>query len=200
VIYAGQALYLSGPGHIASGSSGETSYKVRRGDSLSRIAHAHGVSIGSLISANNIGNANLIRIGQVLKIPTGSNWVCPVAGASFRNSWGFPRGGGTRYHEGTDLFAKRGTPVRAPVSGTVRQVGSAIGGKQFSLEGSDNVRYIGTHMDSYGKDGRVSAGEIIGYVGNSGNAAGTSTHLHFGMYWKGTPVNPYPTLLAHGCK
>jgi len=199
VIYYGQALYLSGPGYVASGTAGETSYKVRRGDRLGDIAHAHGVSVNTLTSANNIRNSNLIRIGQNLVIPTGTSWICPVAGASFKNDWGFPRGGGTRYHEGNDLFVRRGTPVRAPVAGTVNFRTGTIGGKQFTLDGVDGIRYIGTHMDGFAKDGRVKAGDVIGYVGNTGNAVGTNPHLHFGMYYKGTPVNPYPSLYAHGC-
>jgi LysM repeat protein len=200
LIYAGAALYLSGPGHVASGSAGELAYTVRSGDRLGDIAHQHGVSISSISSINKISNPNLIRAGQTLVIPSGTQWVCPVGKASFINDWGFPRGGGVRYHEGNDLFVSRGTPVRAPVSGTVRFITGSIGGLQFSLDADDGVRYIGTHMDKFGKDGRVRAGEIIGYVGNTGNAAGTRPHLHFGMYYKGTPVNPYPTLIAHGCK
>lgn len=198
-IYAGQALYLSGPGFVASGTAGETSYRVDRGDRLGDIAHQFGVAVNSLVSLNGISNPNLIRSGQVLRVPTGSKWVCPVDGASFMNDWGFPRGGGTRYHEGNDLFVNRGTPVRAPVSGKLTQKTGTIGGLQFSLDGTDGVRYIGTHMDKFGKKGKVNAGDIIGYVGNSGNAVGTPPHLHFGMYHQGTPINPYPSLIAHGC-
>lgn len=199
VIYTGTALYLGGPGYVASGTSGETSYTVGRGDRLSDIAHAFGVSLSTLTSTNGISDANLIRIGQVLTVPTGTSWICPVEGASFFNDWGFPRGGGTRYHEGNDLFVTKGTPVRAPVSGTVRHITGTIGGKQFSLDGADGIRYIGTHMDAFGEEGQVTAGDIVGYVGNSGNAIGTRPHLHFGMYYEGTPVNPYPTLVSHGC-
>jgi len=198
-IYAGSALYLSGPGYVASGSAGETTYKVRSGDRLGDIAHSNGVSLSTLTTVNKISNPNLIRIGQNLIVPTGTRWVCPVDNASFKNDWGFPRGGGTRYHEGNDLFTRRGTPVKAPVSGTVRFVTGSIGGLQFSLDAGGGVRYVGTHMDKFGKEGKVKAGDIIGYVGNSGNAARTNPHLHFGMYYKGTPVNPYPTLVAHGC-
>ena len=199
IIFAGQGLYLSGPGYVASGTAGEASYRVERGDRLGDIAHEYGVAVNSLVSINGISNPNLIRSGQTLRIPTGSTWVCPVDGASFMNDWGFPRGGGIRYHEGNDLFVNRGTPVRAPVSGTIKQKTGTIGGLQFSLDGSDGVRYIGTHMDQFGKKGKVNAGDIIGYVGNTGNAAGTPPHLHFGMYYQGTPVNPYPSLIAHGC-
>ena len=199
IIYFGQALYLGGPGYVASGTSGETSYAVQNGDRLGDIAFAHGVSLGTLASVNNISNANLIRTGQVLTIPNGSTWVCPVQGAQLKNDWGFPRGGGTRYHEGNDLFVTRGAPVQAPVAGTVTYKTGTIGGKQFTLDGVDGIRYIGTHMDAFGREGTVAAGDVIGYVGTSGNAVGTSPHLHFGMYLDGTPVNPYPTLHAHGC-
>lgn len=199
IIYAGSALYLSGPGHVASGSAGTISYTVRSGDRLGDIAHRHSVSLRSLVSENNIANPNLIRSGQVLAIPSGASWICPVEGGRFMNDWGFPRGGGTRYHEGNDLFVSRGTPVRAPVGGTVEFKTGTIGGLQFRLMGNDGVTYIGTHMDRFGQDGTVRAGDVIGYVGNSGNAVGTSPHLHFGMYYKGTVVNPYPTLVKHGC-
>jgi len=200
LIYAGSALYLNGPGYVAQGSAGGIDYVVRSGDRLGDIAAAHKVSVNSVVSLNNIRNPNLIRSGQSLSIPTGTRWVCPVKGASFRNDWGFPRGGGSRYHEGNDLFVSRGTPVRAPVGGTVEFVTGSIGGLQFRLFGEDGVKYIGSHMDQFGKDGKVKAGDTIGYVGNTGNAVGTSPHLHFGMYYKGTVVNPYPTLHKHGCK
>ncbi|HET9260007.1 MAG TPA: LysM peptidoglycan-binding domain-containing protein [Acidimicrobiia bacterium] len=199
VIYYDQALYLEGPGFVSSGGTKETTYKVKNGDRLVDIAHAHGVSIKTLTSANGIRNANLIRAGQVLTVPAGSAWVCPVQNARFKNDWGFPRAGGTRYHEGNDLFASRGTPVLAPVTGTVKYRTGSIGGHQFTLTGVDGITYIGTHMNAFGKSGNVNAGDVIGYVGNTGNASGSSPHLHFGMYYKGTPVNPYPSLHAHGC-
>lgn len=199
LIYTGQALYLNGPGYVASGTKGQTTYTVKKGDRLGDIAHAYGVSVKSIMSANDISDPDFIRAGQVLEIPTGSQWVCPVKGASFMNDWGFPRGGGTRYHEGNDLFVSKGTPVLAPVSGAVRQVKGTIGGLQYSLQGNDGIRYIGTHMSDFGKAGKVRAGDVIGYVGSTGNAKGTSPHLHFGMYYKGTPVNPYPSLVAHSC-
>jgi LysM repeat protein len=198
-IYAGAALYLSGPGFVATGSGGTTKHTVRRGDRLGDIASSHGVSVSKLASQNNISNPNLIRVGQELSIPSGSNWVCPVEGASYMNDWGFPRSGGTRYHEGNDMFISRGTPVRAPVSGTVEFITGTIGGLQFRLMGSDGIVYIGTHMDKFGEDGAVDAGDVIGYVGNTGNAVGTRPHLHFGMYYQGTAVNPYPSLVTHAC-
>ena len=134
-------------------------------------------------------------------IPAGKSWVCPVKNASFFNDWGFPRAGGARYHEGNDLFSGRGAAVYAPVSGTVEQKTGSIGGMQFNLTGDDGVMYLGSHMSGFGKSGRVNAGDVLGFVGTSGNAIGTSPHLHFGMFLSnGLAINPYPTLLANGCK
>ena len=200
-IYRGTRLFLDGPDFKATGTEGEVTYRIQSGDRLADIAAQYGTSTSSLANINNISNPNLIRSGQTLVIPSGTRWVCPIKGASFFNDWGFPRGGGVRFHEGNDLFTTHGAPVYAPVSGTVEFKTGSIGGKQFDLEGDDGVMYLGSHMSEFGKSGRVSAGDVIGYVGNTGNAVGTRPHLHFGMYLSGgVVVNPYPTLLAQGCK
>jgi len=124
-------------------------------------------------------------------------WICPVQGPrAFTNDWGDPRGGGRRRHQGNDILAPRGTPVVAPVRGSARIHNSSLGGKSFYLRGSDGHTYFGTHLDSYsGNTGNVAAGTVLGYVGNSGNARGGPTHLHFEIHpGGGGPVNPYPTL------
>lgn len=125
------------------------------------------------------------------------DWMCPVQGArAFTDDWGDPRGGGRRRHQGTDILAARGTPVVAPVSGTVRPASSANGGLSFYLNGSDGIEYFGAHLDSYsGRRGAVRQGDVIGTVGTSGNARGGPPHLHFEMHpGGGAPVNPYPTV------
>lgn len=198
-IYFGTRLFLDGPEFIARGSAGEGTYRVRAGDRLGDIAAAHGTSVSQLAGRNNISNPNLIRVGQELVINSGQAWVCPVKGATFFNDWGFPRGG-NRFHEGNDLFAPRGTPVHAPVSGVIEQKVGSLGGNQFNLRGDDGVLYIGSHMSEFGKGGRVKAGDVVGYVGNTGNAQGARPHLHFGIYLDGVVINPYPTLIAQGCK
>lgn len=200
-LYRGTRLFLDGPGYTASGTEGQTTYRIRRGDRLGDIAAAHGISLSTLVRVNNIPNPNLIRSGDALTIPSGTQWVCPIRDASFFNDWGFPRGGGIRFHEGNDLFSVHGAPVYAPVSGTVEFTTGSIGGKQFNLQGDDGVSYLGSHMSEFGKSGRVNAGDVVGYVGSSGNAVGTRPHLHFGMFLSGgVVVNPYPTLIARGCK
>jgi murein DD-endopeptidase MepM/ murein hydrolase activator NlpD len=87
------------------------------------------------------------------------------------------------------------------VAGTVQFIVGSVGGNQFFLDGVDGVRYLGSHLDSFkGKDRKVAAGEVLGFVGTSGNAQGSSPHLHFGIYIDGKAVNPYPTLLQFDCK
>jgi len=199
IIYANTRLFADGPSYTFESGGGEGTYKVKSGDRLGDIAAAHGTTISHLARLNGISNPNLIRAGQVLVVPGGSRWACPVEKAAFFNDWGFPRGGGSRWHEGNDLFASRGVPIYAPVSGTVKHKTGPIGGKQFNLTGDDGVIYVGSHMDKFGKSGRVNAGEVVGYNGNTGNAVGSSPHLHFMMFYKGVVINPYPTLVSQGC-
>lgn len=132
-------------------------------------------------------------------VAASGSWVCPVQGPhSFTNDWHQPRSGG-RLHEGTDILAPRGTPVVANVSGTVSPHQSSLGGISYYLRGDDGHTYFGTHLDSLsGASGRVSAGTVIGRVGNTGNARGGPTHLHFEIHpGGGGPVNPYPTLAKY---
>ena len=128
-------------------------------------------------------------------IASGS-WVCPVQGPlAFSNDYGAARGGGSS-HQGNDILAATGTPVVANVAGVVRQRNGAVSGLAYFLDGDDGTTYFGAHLDSFGASGRVSAGTVIGTVGNTGDAAGGPPHLHFEMHpggW-GNPVNPYSTL------
>jgi LysM repeat protein len=197
-IYTGTRLVLDGPSYVASGGGGSGTYVVENGDRLGDIAARHDTTISKLADLNGLSDVNMIRAGQKLDVPGGSSWVCPVVGASYFNDWGFPRGDG-RYHEGNDLFVPMGSPVRAPVSGTVELIKGSIGGLQFNLYGSDGIKYLGSHLDAAGLTGKVSAGDVIGYVGNSGNAAGGTPHLHFGMYRNDVPVNPLPSLVSNDC-
>ncbi len=121
---------------------------------------------------------------------------CPVAGAvSFIDSWGYARSGGRR-HKGVDMMASIGTPIAAPVSGTVSHRSNRVGGRSFHLQGNDGNYYYGTHLSDYGASGSVNAGDIIGYVGDDGNARGIP-HLHFEVHpGGGRAVNPYPYVNA----
>jgi murein DD-endopeptidase MepM/ murein hydrolase activator NlpD len=123
---------------------------------------------------------------------------CPVDGnVSFVDSWGAPRSGG-RTHKGVDMMASRGTPTVAPVSGEVVHRGSSLGGLSWYVYGDNGHMYYGTHLSGYANQGAgwVEAGTLIGYVGDTGNAAG-NPHLHFEYHpGGGAPVNPYPQVAA----
>jgi LysM repeat protein len=200
-IYVGQRLQLVPAAAAAPPAPTGTSHTVAAGQTLSTIAQRYGTTIKAIQDANGITNANVVVIGTVLAIPatTGgaTTLTCPVQGAmQHMNDWGFPRSGG-RFHEGNDLFAARGTPAVAVVGGTVVQKVGAIGGKQIKLAGDDGVAYYYTHLDGFGAAGRVNAGDVVGYVGNTGNAAGGATHVHFEVHpGGGAAVNPFPLLDA----
>jgi LysM repeat protein len=198
VVYIGTRLSISGKApDFTPGSGSAGSHVVASGETVGKIAASYGTTISAIVELNDLKNPNLIRIGEVLTVP-GGGWLCPVRGASFFNDYGFPRSGG-RFHEGTDLFAARGTSIVAPVSGRVEFTIGTIGGMQFKLYGDDGATYIGSHMDSFGESGKVSAGTVIGTVGDSGNAKGSRPHVHFEIHPDdGDPINPYP-FLAEAC-
>jgi murein DD-endopeptidase MepM/ murein hydrolase activator NlpD len=186
----GAVLVLPGTGGgVTSG------YVVREGDTLSDAADRLGTSVDELAAANGLDDPDFVPVGTVLTVP--GTWRCPVEGpVSFVNNFGAAWGGGTT-HRGIDLFAARGTPVVAPVSGVVEPHPNPLGGEAFSLSGDDGVWYYGAHLEGYGAVGRVTAGTVIGYVGDSGDARGTSPHLHFESHPSGSAaVNPYPSLVG----
>ncbi len=140
----------------------------------------------------------LLRGGQysitIENVPT---LAFPVAGKNKRaiqSFFGDPRDGGRRDHHVVDIFAKRHTPIIAPVAADVRFVGTrGIGGKVVWL----HDRKTGNHLyfahlqeQKVERYQKVSPGDTIGTVGNTGNARYTPPHLHFGIYNNG-PIDPY---------
>jgi murein DD-endopeptidase MepM/ murein hydrolase activator NlpD len=146
---------------------------------------------------------------KVLTSPQGL--VIPVAGvkaAALYDSFGDPRGGGTRAHGGQDIMAPRGTPVLAAAGGSVEKVfESKNGGHTIYVRSADGgTVYYYAHLDTYA-DGlhegqKLVQGEIIGTVGATGDADPSAPHLHFEIkrmapgekWYQGTGVNPYPLL------
>ena len=123
-----------------------------------------------------------------------SGFQCPVAGSvAFGDTWGAARSGG-RSHEGVDMMAALGTPVVAVVSGSVQMKTTNLGGNSAWVTGNDGNKYFYAHLNGWeGSSRSVSAGEVIGYVGHTGNT--TANHLHFEIHpGGGAAINPYPTV------
>jgi murein DD-endopeptidase MepM/ murein hydrolase activator NlpD len=134
--------------------------------------------------------------------------VFPVYGpTSFSDDFAAPRAA-TGWHHGNDVFAPRGAPVLAVAAGTVFSVGwNPIGGWRLWLRDEAGNEFYYAHLAAYSPlavdGGRVRAGDVLGFVGDSGDALGTPPHLHFevhpsallGLGYDGA-INPYPYLLA----
>lgn len=205
-IFENQVLTLGGSAPTAAPAlsgkqvvvgAGQRRHTVAKGEKLAGIAKRYGSTSAALAKANGLKSANRIRVGQVLTVPGApADWLCPVQGSrvDFSDSWTAPRPGGRR-HMGTDLFAFKGTPIVAPVSGRLTHRQGSVAGLAFYLYGDDGNVYYGAHLDGYqSKPGRIERGERIGTVGNTGNAKGSTPHLHLEIHLGGTePVNPYPT-------
>jgi len=158
----------------------------------------------------------LTRVGFVAAIGAASLWLapgsagadgstsvrssvpsiaCPIAGHStFEDSFGWARSGGRR-HQGIDMVADRGTPVVAVRGGDVLFKRTRLGGNSAWLTTDDGARFFYAHLDGWeGESRRVQTGEVIGYVGQTGNAGGD--HLHFETHFGGGPNDPYPAATA----
>jgi murein DD-endopeptidase MepM/ murein hydrolase activator NlpD len=136
--------------------------------------------------------------------------MLPVEGVSpddLRDSFDAPRSHG-RHHLAIDIMAPRNTPVVAAVDGEIRKLTTSAGGGLtiYQFDESESRVYYYAHLQRYREGLRertiVRRGEIIGYVGTSGDATPDAPHLHFAIaelppskaYWKGVPVDPYPLL------
>jgi murein DD-endopeptidase MepM/ murein hydrolase activator NlpD len=134
----------------------------------------------------------------------------PVAGverAELYDSFLDARGASRRHHA-IDIMADRGTPVRAVEGGTIQKLFTSAGGGLtiYQFDPTGTYCYYYAHLDRYAdglREGmRVERGDVIGYVGSTGNASPDAPHLHFAItrlterrrWWEGEPINPYPIL------
>jgi murein DD-endopeptidase MepM/ murein hydrolase activator NlpD len=125
----------------------------------------------------------------------------PVVGAepdAIRSLFGASRDAGRRYHQGVDIFVQRLTPVLAVAAGRAMPGQDPLGGNTVWLN-TPGVSYYYAHLDRVAvtEQQRVKPGDVLGYVGNTGNAGGVPSHLHFGVYrWGREPVDPLPLLVG----
>ena len=116
----------------------------------------------------------------------------PMGGqANYFHDWWYPRFTPTFHlHEGTDIFAPAGAPVRSPADGTLRQANGPVGGNAAYVTTPDGTYYYLAHLSGFPPGQvtgqKVKVGDVIGYNGDSGNAAGGSPHVHF-------EIHPAPT-------
>lgn len=145
-----------------------------------------------------------------ISLDFGAGMVIPVQGvvvSELRDTYGDPRTG--HAHEALDIMAPRGTPVLSATSGRLMKLFTSIPGGTmvYAADTSDRFILMYGHLDRYA-DGLVEGmaltrGQVIGYVGSTGDASDSAPHLHFALargkpsvaWWKGDAVNPYPLLV-----
>lgn len=130
-------------------------------------------------------------------LPTENSLPSPLPDQPLTDTWGAARSQG-RSHEGIDIFAPRHTPIQSTTQGVVSKVGeNTLGGLVVVVVGPGGAGHYYAHLEDYADispNDWVNAGDVIGYVGDSGNAKGTPPHVHYGIYINGSAVNPYPLL------
>jgi murein DD-endopeptidase MepM/ murein hydrolase activator NlpD len=137
--------------------------------------------------------------------------MMPVDGVEpedLRDTFSERRGSGSRSHEALDIMAPRGTPVRAVEDGVIQKLFTSDAGGLtiYQFDPTETFSYYYAHLDRYA-DGlhegqQVRKGDLIGFVGSTGNASPDAPHLHFGIFrltpekqwWNGGAINPYPLL------
>ena len=135
------------------------------------------------------------------RMPPATELPVPGEGGRLRqiaDTFRAPRGP-DRSHAGIDIFAKRGTPVRSATAGVVVDVSDrGLGGRQVWVIGPGRERYYYAHLEGWAEGlsrGQVvQAGDLLGHVGDSGNAKGTPPHLHWGIYGADGARDPLPLL------
>ena len=146
------------------------------------------------------GRANIAALGDVrveaLPIPV----LLGVELSNLTKNFGDPRDGGTRTHEGLDMLAPEGTPIASPTDAVVVRTGNGSGSGLFVRTvnpGGESFVYM--HLVSIASNIQegsvVKRGDVIGFVGNTGNASGGPAHLHFEIRMDGAQ-DPYPRLMS----
>lgn len=148
------------------------------------------------LPARDVQYLKQLPLSPVLPIP-----VFGITHQQLTDTWGAARSVGRR-HEGVDIMAPRGTPVLSATEGIIASLqGNNLGGNVVWILGPSGSWHYYAHLDRHKSGLRVGdyvhIGDTIGYVGNSGNAKYTASHLHYGIYLTGKgrgATNPFPYL------
>ena len=151
---------------------------------------------GSPLPASKVQQLKNMRLAQQLPVP-----VQGIKRHGLKDTWGASRSQG-RAHEGIDILAPRGTKVYSATDGLIADLrNNNLGGKVIWVMGPAGSWHYYAHLDSHKRGlnvgDTVKKGDLIGYVGNTGNARSTAPHLHYGIYLNGKgrgAVNPFPYL------
>lgn len=167
---------------------------VKRQETLFQISKIYGLPVEKIASANGIKDPSHISVGQALVIPGNvySYIIWPVRG-KISSYYGNRKG--RRFHTGIDIAASKGTPIQAVADGLVIASGKGLDGfskygRIVILDHGNGVRTIYAHnkKNNVRSGSCIRTGDVIGEVGNSGNATGP--HLHFEVRKYGDPLNP----------
>lgn len=147
--------------------------------------------------------ASTRMLWEISRLPAPISLPMPVHGiaaSAIADTWGAARDVDRR-HEGVDIFAARGTAVASTTRGVVSSVRErGLGGRQVWVLGPGMERHYYAHLDGWAeglsKGDVVLPGDLLGFVGDSGNARGTPPHLHYGIYGDGGALDPLPRLRA----
>ena len=172
-------------------------------DSALRTDSAHTLDVIDSAPAALPSESNLTVLQHELAMP-----LAGMSKAALHDTYNEMRGGGTRPHEALDILAPRGTPVLSATPGRVLKLfDSKAGGLMvYAADSTERFILMYGHLDAYqpglAEGQPLRRGQQIGIVGTTGNASPTVPHLHFAIasssdvkvWWKGSPVNPYPLL------
>jgi len=167
---------------------------VKKQETLFQISNIYGIPVEKIAIANGIKDPSQISVGQAIVIPANaySNIIWPVRG-NISSYYGNRQGRG--FHTGIDIAASKGTPIKAVADGLVIASGKGLDGfskygRIVILDHGNGVRTIYAHnkKNNVRSGSCIRTGDVIGEVGNSGNATGP--HLHFEIRKYGDPLNP----------
>ena len=150
----------------------------------------------SALPQDQVQTLKNMRLSTTLPVP-----VDDITRKTLKDTWGASRSQG-RAHEGIDIMAPRGTKVFSATEGLIADLrNNNLGGKVVWIMGPAGTWHYYAHLDEHKRGlnvgDYVKKGDLIGYVGNTGNARHTAPHLHYGIYLDGKGrgvVNPYPYL------